>query len=59
MAGMNHRLDPGVETVFLMASESHQFISSRFVKEIARLGGDVTSFVPPLTLQRTLDRVRE
>ena len=59
MTGMNHRLDPGVETVFLMASERHQFISSRFVKEIARLGGDVSSFVPPLTLQHTLARVRE
>ena len=59
MVGMNHRLDPGVETVFFMASESHQFISSRFVKEIARLGGDVSSFVPPLTLQRTLERVKE
>ena len=59
MAGMNHRLDPGVETVFLMASETHQFISSRFVKEIARLGGDVTSFVPKLTLERTLARVRQ
>ncbi len=47
MAGMNNRLNPEVETVFLMASESHQFISSRFVKEIARLGGDVTSFVSP------------
>ena len=58
MAGMNHRLDPTVETVFLMASESHQFISSRFVKEIAQLGGDVTSFVPALTLERTLSRVR-
>lgn len=58
MAGMNHRLDPGVETVFLMASETHQFISSRFVKEIARLGGDVATFVPKLTLQRTLARVR-
>ena len=59
MVGMNHRLDPGVETVFFMASERHQFISSRFVKEIARLGGDVSSFVPPLTLQRTLERVKE
>jgi pantetheine-phosphate adenylyltransferase len=59
MVGMNHRLAPDVETVFLMASESHQFISSRFVKEIARLGGDVSSFVPPLTLQRTLERVKE
>ena len=58
MAGMNYRLDPGIETVFLMASERHQFIASRFVKEIARLGGDISSFVPPLTLERTLARVR-
>jgi pantetheine-phosphate adenylyltransferase len=58
MAGMNARLDSGIETVFLMASEHHQFISSRFVKEIALLGGDVTSFVPPLVLARTLARVK-
>ena len=57
MAGMNYRLDSNVETVFLMASERHQFISSRFVKEIAQLGGDISSFVPALTLQRTLARV--
>jgi pantetheine-phosphate adenylyltransferase len=49
LAGMNYRLDSAIETVFLMASEKHQFISSRFVKEIALLGGDVSSFVPPLT----------
>jgi pantetheine-phosphate adenylyltransferase len=59
MAGMNYRLDPTIETVFLMASEHHQFISSRFVKEIASLGGDIASFVPPLTLERTLARVRK
>jgi pantetheine-phosphate adenylyltransferase len=57
MAGMNYRLDPGIETVFLMASERHQFIASRLVKEIARMGGDISSFVPPLTLARTLARV--
>ncbi|WP_458097657.1 pantetheine-phosphate adenylyltransferase [Roseomonas sp. WA12] len=57
MAGMNRRLDHEVETVFLMASETNQFISSRFVKEIARLGGDISSFVPQLTLERTLKRV--
>jgi pantetheine-phosphate adenylyltransferase len=57
MAGMNSRLDGNIETVFLTASERHQFISSRFVKEIAHLGGDITSFVPPLTLARTLARV--
>ena len=58
MAGMNYRLDHDIETVFLMASEHHQFISSRFVKEIALLGGDVSSFVPALTLARTLARVK-
>lgn len=57
MAGMNSRLDADIETVFLMASERHQFISSRFVKEIAKLGGDISSFVPTLTLSRTLSRV--
>ncbi len=58
MAGMNRRLDHDIETVFLMASETNQFISSRFVKEIARLGGDVSTFVPKLTLERTLVRVQ-
>jgi len=57
MAGMNYRLDPTIETVFLMASEHHQFISSRFVKEIAQLGGDVSSFVPALTLERIHARI--
>ena len=52
MAGMNHRLAPDIETVFLMASEHHQFISSRFVRQIAELGGDIASFVPPATLVR-------
>ena len=46
MAGMNARLNSHVETMFLMASERNQFISSRFVKEIAQLGGDVSSFIP-------------
>ena len=58
MAGMNYRMAPDVETVFLMASESHQFIASRLVREIARLGGDISSFVPPLTLERVMRRVK-
>ena len=45
MVGMNARLNPGVETVFLMASETNQFIASKLVKEIALLGGDVSPFV--------------
>jgi len=57
MAGINYRLDPEIETVFLMASENHQFISSRFVKDVAVYGGDISSFVPPLTYERTLARL--
>ena len=49
---------PGVETVFVMASERHQFIASRLVKEVAALGGDISSFVPKLTLERTLAKLR-
>jgi len=45
MAAMNYRMNPNIETIFLTATEGTQFISSRFVKEIAILGGDVTSFV--------------
>jgi pantetheine-phosphate adenylyltransferase len=52
MAGMNRRLNPDVETVFLMASEGVQFISSRFVKEIGSLGGDISSFVSPAVAHR-------
>ncbi|MFI4947379.1 MAG: pantetheine-phosphate adenylyltransferase [Alphaproteobacteria bacterium] len=56
MAGMNARLNPKIETVFLMASDRYQFISSRFVKEIGALGGDVTHFVSPRVAARLLDR---
>ena len=47
MAGMNSYLNDDIETMFLMAQDKHQFISSRFVKEIARLGGDIRHFVTP------------
>jgi pantetheine-phosphate adenylyltransferase len=59
MAGMNYRLDSDIETVFLMASEHHQFISSRFVKDIATFGGDISSFVPQLTFERTMARLHK
>jgi pantetheine-phosphate adenylyltransferase len=58
MAGMNYRMAPDVETVFLMASETHQFIASRLVKEVAKLGGDFASFVPALTHARVLKRIQ-
>jgi pantetheine-phosphate adenylyltransferase len=56
MALMNRRLAPGVETVFLMAKEEYSYVSSRLVKELARLGGDVTGLVPNLVRQRLSDR---
>jgi pantetheine-phosphate adenylyltransferase len=56
MVGMNNRLNPNVETVFLMASDRYQFISSRFVKEIGMLGGDVSHFVSPRVVARLAER---
>lgn len=50
MVGMNRKLDPEIETVFLMADAQHQAIASKLVKEIARLGGDVSHFVTPPVL---------
>lgn len=46
MAAINAKLNPEMETVFLTASESTHFISSRFIKQICRLGGDISEFVP-------------
>jgi pantetheine-phosphate adenylyltransferase len=56
MAGMNNRLNPKVETVFLMASDKYQFISSRFVKEIGQLGGDISHFVSARVANRLAER---
>ncbi|QDI03999.1 MULTISPECIES: pantetheine-phosphate adenylyltransferase [Xanthomonas translucens group] len=51
MASMNRHLIPEVETLFLTPAEQHSFISSSLVREIARLGGDVSGFVPPSVMQ--------
>ena len=59
MAGMNARLNPDIDTVFLMASERHQFISSRFVKEIGRLGGEIGGFVSPRVAEQLVRRFAE
>ncbi len=59
MAGMNARLNREVETVFLMASDRHQFISSRFVKEIGRLGGDIGHFVSAAVKARVVAKYAE
>jgi len=56
MVGMNRALDASVETVFLMADARRQAIASRLVKEIARLGGDVSKFVPPAVNEALKER---
>jgi len=58
MVGMNRALDDSVETVFLMADAKNQAIASRLVKEIARLGGDVSKFVPPAVAGALAEKFR-
>ena len=57
MVGMNRALDASVETVFLMADARRQAIASKLVKEIARLGGDVSKFVTPTVAERLAARL--
>ncbi|MCY4333839.1 MAG: pantetheine-phosphate adenylyltransferase [Litoreibacter sp.] len=57
MVGMNRAMDDSVETVFLMAEAEHQAIASKLVKEIARLGGDISNFVSPAVEQALKDRL--
>ncbi len=52
LTGMNAKLDPEIETVFLMASDKWQFVSSSFVKEICSLEGDISEFVTPQVAER-------
>lgn len=59
MAAMNAKLDPNIETVFLMASDRNHFISSRFVKAIGELGGDVNHFVGPRVAKHLSRRFAE
>ena len=54
MAGMNRNLFPEVETVFLTPGEQYMFVSATMVREIARLGGDVSKFVQPVVLSRLM-----
>jgi len=59
MVAMNQRLNTEIETVFLMADPRHQAISSRLVKEIALLGGDITPFTTPAVAQALVKRCKE
>ena len=57
MALMNRRLQPGIETVFLMAAETYSFVSSKLVKQVASLGGNITGLVPPMVEERLRERL--
>ena len=57
LAGMNRRLAPGVETLFLTPSDKYLFLSATIVREIAVLGGDISAFVHPLTAQSMNDKI--
>lgn len=52
MALMNRKLAPGMETVFMMPAEAYSYLSSRLVKEVFNLGGDISQLVPPLVIER-------
>ena len=56
MALMNRRLDPRIETVFMMPAESYSYVSSRLVKEVFQLGGRVTELVPPIVEKRLSEK---
>lgn len=58
LAGMNRKIDPEVESLFLMPAEQYTYISSSFVREIAQLGGDVSKFVPPLVAERLYAKLK-
>jgi pantetheine-phosphate adenylyltransferase len=57
MALMNRKIEPGIETIFMIPGEAYSFLSSRLVKELARLGGPVTGLVPPLVEERLRAKV--
>jgi len=56
MALMNRKLQPNLETVFLMPAEQYSYLSSRLVREVAQLGGSVADLVPPLVEQRLREK---
>ena len=58
LALMNRKLNEKIETIFMMPKDTYTFLSSRIVKEIARLGGDVSSFVPPQVQEALLAKLR-
>jgi len=58
MFGMNSKLDSEIQTIFLPASETNHFIASKLVKEVARLGGDISKFASPNVAQKLLKKIK-
>jgi pantetheine-phosphate adenylyltransferase len=59
MALMNRRLEPGIETVFMMPAETYSYVSSRLVKEVFQLGGAVEGLVPPVVEKRMKEKMKQ
>jgi pantetheine-phosphate adenylyltransferase len=59
MALMNRRLEPGIETVFMMPAETYSYVSSRLVKEVFQLGGTVAGLVPPVIEKRMKEKMNQ
>lgn len=59
MALMNRRLEPGIETVFMMPAETYSYVSSRLVKEVFQLGGPVAGLVPPIIEKRMKEKLSQ
>jgi len=57
MALMNRRLDPTIETIFMMPAEPYTYLSSRLVKEVCGLGGDITGLVPPIVERKMKEKL--
>ncbi len=57
MALMNRRLEPGIETVFMMPAEKYSYVSSRLVKEVFQLGGELNGLIPALVEKRMKEKV--
>ena len=58
MAMMNRKLDPNIETLFMMPAEKYTYVSSRLIKGVFQLGGDVSALVPPMVMERLREKDR-
>ena len=59
MTGMNYKLDPAIETIFLMSSDKYQLVSSKLIKEICSLKGDISKFVPSIVKDKLIKKINK